>query len=185
MDTLSWTVDDIELLPEDGSRYEVIEGELSVSKQPDIEHQIVGTKIASLLEVWSNQTRLGIVVATPGVVLTPTSAVVPDVAWMSNERFKTARHPDGKLHLCPELVVEILSPGAENRRRDSEAKLKLYSIYGADDYWIVDWQERRVEVYQRENARLRLAKTLMRDDVLTTELLPGFRCDIAQFFVNV
>ena len=185
MDILSWTVDDVELLPDDGSVYEVIDGELYVSKQPDMQHQIVGTRIASLLDVWSNQTQLGIAVNTPGVIFTPTNAVVPDVIWISNERYATALYPDKKIHSCPELVVEILSPGPENRRRDRQTKLKLYSRYGAEEYWVVNWQEHLVEVYQRENAVLVLNRTLMENDVLESPLLPGFSCKISRFFVNI
>ncbi len=185
METLRWTVDDIELLPDDGSRYEVIDGELYVSKQPDMQHQFVGTRIASLLDVWSVETGLGFVAGTPGVIFTNDNAVVPDVVWISKERYTTALQADGKIHSCPELVIEILSPGTENRRRDRETKLKLYSRRGAEEYWIVNWQERRLEVYLRENAVLTLDRTLAENDVLETSLLPGFRCKISQLFTNI
>jgi len=185
MDILSWTVDDVELLPDDGSIYEVIDGELYVSKQPDMQHQVVGARISFLLELWNDQAQRGVTVGTPGVIFTNNNAVVPDVAWISNERYATALYPDRKIHSCPELVVEILSPGSENRRRDRQIKLKLYSRYGAEEYWIVNWQERLVEVYQRENAVLMLNRTLMENDVLETPLLPGFSCKISRFFVNI
>lgn len=185
MDTLRWTVDDVELLPDDGSRYEIIDGELYVSKQPDMQHQLVGTRIASLLDLWSLQTQLGFVVGTPGIIFTNDNAVVPDVVWISNERYAAALQADGKFHSCPELVIEILSPGLENRRRDRETKRKLYSRRGAEEYWIVNWQERRLEVYLRENAVLTLDRTLAENDVLETALLPGFHCKIGEFFTNI
>ena len=175
METLRWTIDDIELLPDDGSRYEVIDGELYVSKQPDMQHQIL----------CNNQTQLGLTIATPGIIFTNDNVVVPDVVWISNERYMMALHPDGKFHSCPELVIEILSPGSENRRRDRETKLKLYSRRGAEEYWVVNWQERRLEVYLRENAILILDRTLTENDVLETALLQGFRCKISQLFANI
>jgi Uma2 family endonuclease len=101
-----------------------------------MQHQFVGTRIASLLDVWSEQTQLGRPVNTPGVILTNTNAVVPDVAWISNERCIASLYPDGKIHVCPELVVEILSPEPENRKRGQQTKLKLYSHYGAEEYWV-------------------------------------------------
>lgn len=185
METLRWTVDDLELLPDDGNRYEIVDGELYVSKQPDMQHQIVCTKMASLLDLWSNQTQRGLAISTPGVIFTNDNAVVPDVVWISNERYATALQADGKFHSSPELVVEVLSPGLENERRDRETKLKLYSRRGAEEYWIVNWQERRLEVYRRENALLALDRTLKEDDVLESPLLPGFSCKLSQLFTIV
>ncbi len=185
METLRWTVDDIERLPDDGSRYEIIDGELYVSKQPDMQHQIVCTKVASLLDMWSSQTQLGIAISTPGIIFTNDNAVVPDVVWISYERYATALQTDGKFHSSPELVVEVLSPGLENKRRDRETKLKLYSRRGAEEYWIVNWQERRLEVYRRENAVLMLDRTLDENDVIETALLPEFRYKVGQFFTSI
>ena len=92
---------------------------------------------------------------------------------------------DGKLHNSPELVVEVLSPGSENERRDREVKLKLYSRRNAQEYWIVNWRLRTLEVYQRENAVLVLVKTLNENDILESPLLPSFRCEISQFFQDL
>jgi len=54
-------------------------------------------------------------------------------------------------------VIEVVSPGAANVRRDRDVKLKLYSRRGVDEYWIVDWQRRQIEVYRRREAALRSA----------------------------
>src|SRR5438128_12505272 len=185
MDTLRWTVDDLELLPDDGSRYEIVDGELYVSKQPDMQHQVVCTRVAFLLELWSSQSQSGLAISTPGIIFTNDNAVVPDVVWISYERYATALQADGKFHSSPELIVEVLSPGLENERRDRGTKLKLYSRRGAEEYWIVNWQERRLEVDRRENAVLTLDKTLNESDLLQSPLLPGFSCKVGQFFIGV
>src|SRR5229473_7512231 len=182
MDTLSWTIRDLELLPEDGNRYEIINGELYVAKQPHLHHQIVCSKIVAFLERWSDQTHMGMAIFTPGVIFTNDNAVVPDVVWISHERYATALQADGKFHSSPELVVEVLSPGLENERRDRELKLKLYSRRNVKEYWVVNWQGQSLEVYRRENAVLTLDKTLDENEVLETPLLPGFRCKVSQFF---
>jgi len=184
-DTLRWTIDDLELLPDDGNRYEIIDGELYVSKQLDMQHQIVSTKVSFLLELWNNRTHRGLTIATPGIIFTNDNAVVPDVVWISNERYATALQADGKFHSSPELVIEVLSPGSENRRRDREVKLKLYSRYGTQEYWVVNWQERRLEVYRRANAVLTLEGTLDENDVLETPLLPEFRCKVGELFTSI
>ncbi|MDQ5851540.1 MAG: Uma2 family endonuclease, partial [Chloroflexota bacterium] len=89
----------------------------------------------------------------------------------------------GKLHAAPELVVEVLSPGGANERRDREAKLKLYSRRGVREYWIVDWRQRQVEVYRRAQAQLHLTETLYEDDRLQSPLLPNFAVQVRQLFM--
>jgi Uma2 family endonuclease len=80
------------------------------------------------------------------------------------------------------LVVEVLSPGGTNERRDREAKLKLYSRRGVLEYWIVDWRTQQIEVYRREQLALRLVATLYATDTLTSPFLPGFVCQVATLF---
>src|SRR6266851_3228093 len=111
--------------------------------------------------------------------------VIPDVIWISQERLKTALYKDGKLHNAPELVVEVLSPGAENERRDREVKVKLYSRRNVKEYWVVNWQGRTLEIYRREDAVLTLEKTLEETDVLQSPLLPGFSCKVSQLFTSL
>ncbi|MBV9689737.1 MAG: Uma2 family endonuclease [Ktedonobacteraceae bacterium] len=63
MKTLRWTSQDMEILPDDGKQYEIIDGELYASKQPHLHHQLVCTRIWELLQVWSRQTKSGIAVS--------------------------------------------------------------------------------------------------------------------------
>ncbi len=79
---------------------------------------------------------------------------------------------------APELVIEVVSPGRENERRDRELKLALYARRDAAEYWIVDWRRRTVDVYRRDAGRLVLVSTLADGDTLTSPLLPGFSCPL-------
>ena len=79
-------------------------------------------------------------------------------------------------------MVEVLSAGKKNESRDREAKLKLYSVQGVHEYWIVSWLEQKVEVYRRSQGILKLTLTLYKQDELTSPLLPGFSCAVSQFF---
>ncbi len=187
MKTLRWTSHDLEMLPEpvDGKRYEIIEGELQVSRQPDWHHQFACGRLFMLLQDWSDQKQLGMANFAPGLIFAEDDDVVPDVVWISNERLQTALQEDGKLHVAPELVIEVLSPGSLNARRDRDLKLKLYSRRGADEYWIIDWQQRRVEIYRREEAILTLQSTLNQRDILESPLLPGFHCRVSQLFMGI
>jgi len=172
-------------MPEDGKRYEIIDGELYVSKQPHFYHQHVCGVIHSALHVWSKQTGLGITTLAPGLIFAEDDDVAPDVVWVSNDRLAVTLWPDGKLHAAPELVVEVLSPGIPNERRDREAKLKLYSRRGVAEYWIVDWRLREITVYRREDAQLKLVATMCEGDTLTSSLLPGFKWPLAQLFEDI
>ena len=182
-----FTSADLELLPDvDGVRYEIIDGELYVSKTPRWEHQYTCTQAAVALQTWSQQSGRGLTLTAPGLIFADDDDVVPDVVWISLERLATVVDEAGHLRAAPELVVEVLSPGAANERRDRELKLTLYSRRACPErservheYWIVDWRRRTVEVYRREQAALRLVATLESEDLLTSPLLPDFSCPVA------
>jgi Uma2 family endonuclease len=176
---LRWTSADLAVLPDDGKRYEIIDGELYMSRQPHWHHQRACVKLCAVLEAWSMQTGAGEVNLAPGVIFAEDDDVAPDIVWISQARRATALGADGHLHAAPELVVEVLSPGSTNERRDREAKRKLYSRRGVLEYWIVDWRAQQVEVYRREDLALRLVATLYATDMLQSPLLPGFACQVA------
>ena len=108
--------------------------------------------------------------------------MIPDVVWASNERLAIVLDDAGHLTGAPELVVEVLSPGADRDRRDRELKLRLYSSRGSQEYWIVNWRLQQVEVYRREQAKLVLVATLFATDELSSLLLPNFVCPVARLF---
>lgn len=179
-----WTTSDLELLATDEwKRYEIIDGELFVTRAPHLSHQNTSGNIYFELQTWSRGSGNGKAFMTPGVIFTDTDNVIPDVVWVSNERLAMLLDEEGHLTGAPELVVEVLSPGKTNERRDREAKLKLYSSQGVQEYWIADWRLQKVEVYRRENAQLKLTATLLADDDITSPLLPNFRAQIQRFFV--
>jgi Uma2 family endonuclease len=177
-----WTAADLELLPDNGNRYEIIDGELFVTRAPHWGHQEVCASICTELKNWSRETGLGRTAQSPGIIFTDADNVIPDIVWVSNERFVVLLDEAGHLTGSPELIVEVLSPGVENERRDREAKLKLYSSRGVQEYWIADWRLQQIEVYRREQATLKLVATLFRNDELTSPLLPGFTCPLARIF---
>ena len=179
-----WTVRDLEVLPKnEWSTYEIIDGELFATRSPHRRHQQAGGKIYAALDAWSVETGLGEAISAPGIVLSEADNVIPDAVWASNERLAVIEDDSGHLTELPELMIEVLSPGAQNIRRDREAKLKLYSVQGAQEYWIADRFSKQIEVYRREGAKLVLTATLLGNDVLESPLLPGFACDISEFFV--
>jgi Uma2 family endonuclease len=182
--TLRFTSADLDAMPDDGKRYEIVDGQLYVSRQPHLEHQFTCTSISTALGHWSRETGAGFAFQAPGLIFADDDDVAPDVVWVSRTRLSAIMAPDGNLHGAPELVVEVLSPGAANERRDRVVKLKLYSRRGVLEYWIADWQRRQVEVYCRDAAALHLVVTLHAGDTLGSPLLPGFACQVAQLFAD-
>lgn len=178
-----FTSADLMLLPDDdGMRYEIIEGDLYVSKLPSVEHQYVCSRLVGFLADWSEESGAGVALISPGLVFAEDDDVGPDVVWVSHERMKGAIDKAGHFTRAPELVVEVLSPGTRNEYRDRQAKLNLYSRRGVTEYWIVDPLRRFVEVYRRGGEALRLAATLYADDFLESPTLPGFSCPVSKLF---
>ncbi|QFS48124.1 Uma2 family endonuclease [Nostoc sphaeroides] len=183
-DRVRWTTSDLDLLATDEwKRYEIIDGELFVTRAPHLRHQRAGGNIYFELEIWSRSSKLGEPITTPGIIFTNADNVIPDVVWISNERLAQFLDDEGHLRGAPELIVEVLSPGITNERRDREAKLKLYSSTGVQEYWIANWQLQQLEVYRRESAQLKLIATLLADDEITSPLLPGFGVRVERFFI--
>ncbi len=178
-----WTTADLELLPESSNRYEIIDGELFATRAPHWKHQKAASRAGSALDAWSLSTGLGETVQAPGVIFSDADNVIPDVVWISNERLANGLDEAGHLTLAPELIVEVLSSGTNNERRDRETKLKLYTERGVQEYWILDWQVQQVEVYRRQQALLKLVCTLFASDTLTSPLLPGFECLVDRLFL--
>jgi Uma2 family endonuclease len=170
------------LLPDNGNRYEIVDGELFVARAPSWGHQKVCKNICRELDLWSQQTRLGEAVNTPGIIFSDTDNVIPDVVWASSERLAALLDDAGHLTGAPELVVEVLSPGEANERRDREVKLKLYAAQGVREYWIADQRLQQIQVYRRQQATLVLVGTLFANDELSSPLLPGFSCPVARLF---
>jgi len=173
---------DLEVLPEDGKLYELIEGELYVSRQPSWDHQYTCLRLGRFLDEWSDQTGLGVVNAAPGLIFAEDDDVAPDLVWISQSTLSTALGEDRKLHSAPELVIEVLSPGFSNQQRDRQAKLKLYGRRGVQEYWIVNGQEHEVEIYRHDGTSLNFSGTLRIDDLLESPLLPGFSCQVSKLF---
>lgn len=177
-----WQSSDLALLPENGTRYEIINGELFMSRSPHWQHQETCGNVYLELKLWCRRRGQGGVAINPGVIFSDTDDVIPDVAWVSQDRLADLMDDAGHLTGAPDLAVEVLSFGARNEERDRTAKRKLYEIQGVREYWILDWRLRQVEIYRRERGVLHLVGTLLPEETLTSPLLPGFSCPVSSLF---
>ncbi|PZO44294.1 MAG: hypothetical protein DCF15_22165 [Phormidesmis priestleyi] len=182
--SIRWTAQDLSAMPDDGGwkRYETIDGDLIVTRAPHAWHQGCANRLSTQLEIWADASGLGRVFQAPGVIFSEYDAVIPDVIWISTERLANGLDESGHFIVAPELMVEVLSAGESNEQRDQKVKLKQYSLYGVQEYWIANWRLKQIEVYRRQDARLILAATLVMGDSLSSFLLPGFDCAIARIF---
>lgn len=80
---LRWTIQDLEGFPDDGKRYEIIDGELFVTRAPHWEHQDLALGLCTALRQWSKQVGLGQASFTPGIIYSDADNVIPDVVWVS------------------------------------------------------------------------------------------------------
>ena len=171
------TVADLDKYPDDdGKRYELIEGELYVSEGGDISHQLVLLNLTVSLADYVRTHPIGKTVPGPGAVFSNFDAVIPDLVFVSNERWSQIVAND-RFNAAPDIVIEVLSPGAENRRRDLVAKRQLYRKYGVQEYWVVDQENQSVLNYRYHKTD---EVTFNSSDALKSDLLPGFEITIEE-----
>ena len=139
------TYSDCAALPDDGQRYELHRGELSVTPAPGTRHQRAVVAFTLLLGEHVRSRRLGeVFVAPTDCILSDATIVQPDVFYVATDRLSiiSERGIEG----APTLAVEILSPSTA--RVDRERKLRLYAEYGVVYYWIADPAGRTLEAYK-------------------------------------
>jgi Uma2 family endonuclease len=172
-----WTADDLDLLPDDGNRYEVVEGELFVTPAPARAHQAVADAFHSRLRAYVMAQHIGRAFFAPGDVhFDANTRVQPDL--FVEPRSATGRPRSWRDAPWPALVVEILSDSTA--RRDLGAKRELYERAGIPEYWIVDPEDRTVRVIRAgepeavEHARIEWRPTGA-SDALVIDLSALFR----------
>lgn len=179
------TIADLDAMPyREGYRYELIEGELFVSCSPGLTHQRVTANLITLFVIFLRENPIAEYVPTPGLVFSEHSGVVPDLVVFLNRR-RDAIITGERLTGPPDLVIEILSPGPANIRRDRILKLQLYAKHGVPEYWIVDPGNQLIEQHVLHGSFLKLMQTLEREDVLSSSAIPGFSCLISEIFNRI
>jgi Uma2 family endonuclease len=139
------TYKDYAALPADGRRYEIHDGELSVTPAPSPRHQRISSNLNDVLRQHVKTRGLGEVFYAPiDCVLSETTIVQPDLVYL--DRTRLAAISDRGIEGPPTLVVEILSP--TTTLIDRSTKLQLYARHGIPYYWIVDPEARTIEAYR-------------------------------------
>ena len=173
------SIDEFMELPNDGKRYEIIDGELLVTPAPIPRHQRVSRNLQTILILALQKTGQGEVFDAPiDVVLDDHTVVEPDLLFIRTERL----HIIGEKNIqgAPDLVVEILSPST--RRTDVLIKSATYAKFGVPSYWIADPDLDRLELYRLQGPAYALVATVSSPAVARPEELPGLEIPLAEVF---
>jgi Uma2 family endonuclease len=172
--------DDYVTLPNDGRRYEIHDGELSVTPTPTFRHQRILTELLVALHGHVAAHDLGAVVPAPiTVVLADTSVVEPDIVYIEKARMGIVGGR-GTIDGAPTLAIEILSPSTA--RIDRQTKKQLFERYGVPYYWIVDPDTRTIDVYQADSGAYGTPDRRSADALTDVPPFAGLRIDAARLW---
>ena len=167
-------------MPGDGFRYELVRGELKKMSPAGSEHGVVIIRLAKLLAIHVDDRQLGLVFgAETGFVIEhdPDTVRAPDVSFVAKQRIPAEGIPKKFWPGAPDLAVEVVSPGDSVSEVDD--KVADWLRCGTQLVWVVNPKWRNVTVY-RSSADIR---TLTENDELEGEdVVPGFRCRVADIF---
>ncbi|HXT37218.1 MAG TPA: Uma2 family endonuclease [Chloroflexota bacterium] len=177
-----WNHELWETLPDDGNRYEVIDGVLYMSTAPSFFHQWIGLRMVQLVGTPAMQQGLAIPFYSPiGVLMPGCDPVQPDFGLVLTANSGIIR--DRRIRGIPDLLAEILSPS--NRTYDEQVKLEAYARAGLPEYVIIDPGARTLQHY-------RLAppggygdpRTYKGGDLVRFDCLPTVECRVGDLFAG-
>jgi Uma2 family endonuclease len=166
-------------LPNDGKRYEVINGELIMAPAPNTIHQTISNNLEDELRSFLKKQKLGKMFHAPyDVVFSETDVVQPDILVILNERSSniTENYLDG----APDLIIEILSP--KTAHYDLLEKKELYERSGVKEYWIVDPRRFRVMIYVNQGNRFELNQRQETKGMVKSLILTDFELSLENIF---
>jgi Uma2 family endonuclease len=166
------TYRDYEALPNDGRRYEIHDGELSVTPAPAPKHQIISLNLVRALIQHVPSVAPGQLLYAPlDVILADSTIVQPDVVYLAPDRLHliSRRGIEGP----PTLAVEILSPST--RTIDRVTKHRLYARYRVPNLWLIDPDTRVIEAFTLETAQYVLTSRAAGADPLDLPPFNGLR----------
>lgn len=171
------TAEDFARRPDPGHPEELVKGKIVSMPPPGYRHGLICLRIGRILGNFVEDHELGQVVSESGVITErgPDSVRGPDISFYSNHRLPKGEIPEGYARVLPDLVFEVLSPS--DRWPNVLARVAEYLNAGVDAVCVVDPERRNLHLYEGEMPVRILAET---DTLAFTQLLPGFRVDVAR-----
>jgi len=175
-----WTAAAYDALPDDGNRYEIIDGVLYMAAPPTPEHQDVSRWLVYYLTTHVHLPGLGRVYHAPiGVELAPDKIVEPDIVVVLKDHLDIIQPK--RIVGIPDLVIEIASPSTAGY--DRREKQNDYAAAGVPEYWIADPFAKTIEVLVLEAGAYRPLNVFRGQATLPSHILPGLPVKVEQFFV--
>ncbi len=168
------TYDDLGNFPDDNLRRELIDGELIVTAAPATRHQRAVVKLITAFDTWCTANGGEVFPAPLDVYFSDTTVLEPDIVFV-NARHQ-ARIERKFVRGAPDIVVEVSSPST--RRLELHRKREVYQRFGVAEYWYVDLQSDRVEVYRLTDERFGPPELLERGAILSTDRAPGLEISV-------
>lgn len=177
-----WTYTDWETLPDDGNRYEIIDGVLYMSTAPSNFHQWIVLELVEHIGIPAKNQGLALPAFAPiGVIMPGCDPVQPDFVVVRASNRSIIR--DKRIWGVPDLIVEILSPS--NRSYDVSTKLEAYARAGLPEYAIVDPQARTLSHYQLEApGRYASPRVYNTAEIVSFGCLPTISLQVGQLFAG-
>jgi len=178
------TVDILLIMPDDGYRYEVVEGVLVRMAGSGDEATTIDLTIASELRAYALPRRLGVATGVDGVykVSGAETGLVPDAGFYAAERRALITDRRKPIPFAPDLAVEVASP--DQKPDNMAAKARTYLDGGARLVWVVWPGPQRVDVW-RSGRTVGPAAVLTIGDMLEGEdVIPGFTYPVAEVFAD-
>jgi Uma2 family endonuclease len=177
---MKMTYEDLLLIPEDGLRHEIIDGEHYACGSPVTRHQRISFRLVMAVGNYLEEHPFGQLLFAPlDVVFSRYDVVEPDLMFISNARREivTTKNIQGS----PDLLIEILSES--NRKYDEVTKRALYERTSVGEYWIADPSANTVRVLRSNEAgRYERAAELSRNDILASPLFPRLEIRLSRVF---
>jgi Uma2 family endonuclease len=177
-----FTYKDLQERPDDGKRYQLIDGELYVTPSPNRAHQRAVGNLHILLRERIEREGLGEVYLAPfDVVFDQMNVVQPDLIVVGNER--VAIITDANVEGVPDIAIEVLSP--TNKRFDREMKLQLYGRVGVPEFWYFDPADRTAEIFHADaEGRCVLTAKLSGNEAIGSAVFPGLSLTLDEVFAG-
>lgn len=171
------TIDDMYHMPDDGRKYELVDGEIVVSPSSYL-HGEIAFKIARIIATFLDDHPIGKIYGDNVGVIFPTGNLrSPDAFFIRTEKLPGGKSPDTFGEFVPDLAVEVLSPG--NRSRYVANKIGEFLECGVPIVWVVDPRTQTVTVYRSLTDTQQFRAT---DTISAEPVLPGFTCLVSRFF---
>jgi Uma2 family endonuclease len=168
------TYEDLQAFPEDNLRREIIDGELVVTAAPVPRHQRVVAKLVHRLLSYAEEHGGEVLPAPIDVYFSETNVVEPDVIFVRSDHLD--RVEKRYIRSAPDLVIEVSSPST--RRLELIRKRELYERFAVPEYWFIDLDADRIEVYRLEGERFRPPILISRGQTLDTPQAPGLTLSV-------